>query len=232
MALKYKAEYEYTSIIGDKEIKFKQWTAKEERKYLKLLEKEETNITDKVIYDTLIKPCIEDKSKNIVLSGIEQKKLLIDIRIKSISEFIEDTHTCKFCEKEYDIKVKIEDIMTYKKANYRTIEIKNMKFNFGPIKTNKEKEKLNINNGLVEYIFQDFLLHIYSIEIDGEVQDKFSKKELIDFIDSLPTMIFDEIFDEYQKMVDDLIIEYKSICPECNKEEIVDYTYIPNFLWA
>jgi len=230
MALIYETGYEYVSKIGEKEIKFRQWTAKEERQYLKLLEKQEDNITDKMLYDILIKPCIEDK--NIVLSGVEQKKLLIDIRIESISEFLEDTHTCKKCNAEDEIKVKLKDIMNYKPSNYGTIDSHDIKVTFGELKSNKDKEKLSLKNGLVEYIYQDFLLHIHSIEKDGEVYDKLTKREIQDFIDSLPTKVFDDIFDAYQKMVDELDIEYKWICPSCGEEETIDYTYIPNLLWA
>jgi len=230
MALKYEPSYEHISKIGDKEIKFKEWTAKEERQYLKLLEKQDDNVTDKMLYDILIKPCLEDKT--LVLSGMEQKKLLIDIRIKSISEYLEDEHKCEKCGETSEIKVKLEDIMTFKKSSYKTIEVKDIKFNFGEIRSNKEKEKLSLKNGLVEYIYQDFLIHIHSIEMNGEVQDKFTKPELSDFIDSLPTKVFDEVFDEYQKMVDELDIEYKWTCDKCSHEETIDYTYIPNLLWA
>ena len=230
MALVYDVSYEYTSVIGDKEIKFKQWTAKDERKYLQLMEKEDAEINDKVIFDTLLAPCIEEK--DIVLSASEQKKLLIDIRIESISDEIEDTHECVSCGKTSEIKVKIKECMTYKKADFKEIEVSDLKFVFGPIKTNKEKEKLNINDGIVNYIFTDFLLHIKGIEINGEMQEDFSFRELTKFTDKLPTKIFDVVFEEYRNMVDDLTVETEFVCPSCDKKDTVDYTHIPNLLWA
>lgn len=230
MALIYESGYDYTSVIGDKQVKFRQWTAKDERNYLKLLEKDDSEITDKIIFDTLLAPAIEEK--DIVLSASEQKKLIIDIRCESISNFIEDEHECKSCGKKIDLKVKISEVMTYRPANYKEVQIKDLKFVMGPIRTNKEKDLLKMDKGVVEYIFQDFLLHIHAIEINSELQDKFSHRELNKFIDKLPTKIFDELFEKYQKMVDEVELEYNWVCPECETKETIDYTYIPNLLWA
>jgi hypothetical protein len=233
MALKYKINYKFTAKIGDKEIKFKEWTAKEERKYLQAMENEKTKITDKLIFDLLILPCVEDKE--LVLSVQEQKYLLIEIRKVSIGQTFNDKITCSECEKETEYEIKIDDICSYEKAKYSKIEIKNEEenfiFNIGPIRTNKEKEKLVLDNGIINYIFADFLLHIHSIEIDGELNEGFRFKELTDFMDSLPTRIFDEVFEKYQVMVDSLELKYKYKCPHCAVEDTKEYETIPNFLW-
>ena len=44
MALKYVASYSNIAKIGTKEIKFKPWTAKEERRYLTTMESEKTEV--------------------------------------------------------------------------------------------------------------------------------------------------------------------------------------------
>ena len=75
------------------------------------------------------------------------------------------------------------------------------------------------------------MLHIKEIDIDGELNKNFSFKELESFMNSLPTKIFDEVFEKYQEMVDDLDLTYKFTCPECKTVEEIDYTNIPNFLW-
>ena len=231
MALVYNAGYDYESVIGDKKIKFRQWTAKEERKYLSSLEDEKTEFTDKTIYETLIKPCIEDKE--IVLSATEQKKLLIDIRIESISDELEDNgHECPHCGVENDIKVKINDFMKYKPANYSDIESGGMKFIMGPIRTNKEKERLKLKDGVVNYVFNDFLLHIHAVEIDGELNENFKFTEIQKFMDSLPTKIFDDVFEKYKDMIDELEMTYTYTCPACLVDEEIDYSTIPGLLWA
>ena len=230
MALVYKEGYDFTSTIGDKQIKFKSWTAKEERNYLSLLEKEDIDFTDKTIYDTLILPCIEEK--HLVLSGAEQKKLLMDIRIESISEFAEDKHKCLKCEVETEIKVPINEFMEFSPATYKDITIGTFIFKIGPVRTNKEKEVLKLKDGIINYVFNDFLLHIHSVTIDGVVEDQFKFREIRDFMDGLPTKIFDEVFNQYKDMVDDLSLDYKWTCPACGEEETIDFSNMPNLLWA
>lgn len=231
MALVYNTGFDYLSKIGEKEIKFKQWTAKEERKYLSLLADDTIDFTDKTVYETLILPCIQDK--NIVLSASEQKKLLMDIRIESISEFVEEKeHECPKCEGKSDIKEEINNFMTYTPAKYKDITEGVLIFKMGPIRTNKEKEVLKLADGVVNYVFNDFLLHIHAISIDGVMEDGFKFKELQRFMDDLPTKIFDEIFNQYKDMVDDLNLDYKWTCPKCQEEETIDYSNMPNLLWA
>lgn len=230
MALIYNTGYNYTSIIGEKNIKFKQWTAKEERRYLSSLEDDKIEFTDKTIYDILVLPSIEDK--NIVLSASEQKKLLMDIRIESISNYVEDNHECKYCNNKTLIKEEINSFMKYIPSKFKDIEIQNLKFIIGDIRTNKEKEILKIDDGIVNYVFNDFLLHIHSIEMDGVLEENLKFKDVQKFADSLPTKIFDELFDTYKEMVDDLLLDYEWTCPECNEKEIIDYTNMPNLLWA
>jgi len=237
MKLEYKIKYKYETIIGDLNIKYKGWTTKNEKDYLKLIENEKVKTTDKEIFEILILPVIENKK--LVISSAQQKKLLIDIRKVSISEYIEEEkRKCEFCKKENKIKVKFDDITTYKKANYKTVSIKddeedNFIFSFSELKTMKDKQNLNISNGLVDYIYNDFLLHITEIQINDDIYNEFSKKELISFIDSLPSKVFDFVFESYQEMIDETDIKFKNICKFCKKEEEIDYNiFIPNFLWA
>jgi len=229
MSLVYEVGYDNVSNIGNLEVKFKEWTAKDERKYLQLVEKEGNELTDKMVYDVLIKPCVENK--DLVLSASQQKKLLIDIRIKSIGDEFTDIIECSNCEAKNTVDINISDIMKYKEANFKEVKIDNLVFNMGPIKSNDDKDKLKIEDGIVQYVFTDFLLHINSIEIDGELHEKFSFRELHKFVDKLPTRIFDELFEEYQKMIDVLDLDYNFVCSSCSEEEVKDYTYIPNLLW-
>jgi len=230
MALLYEADYKHISDLGDKQVKFREWTTKEERKYLNTIEKRKDDFTDKTIYDILISPCIEDK--DIVLSSAQQKKLLIDIRIKSISKYVESEHECKSCKEKNNIKEEIENFMKYIPSKFKTVEIEDIKFHFGDIKSNKEKNALKLSDGIINYVFKDFLLHIDKIEMNEETHENLSLKDKEKFIDSLPSRIFDDVFDEYKEMVDDLELNYDFSCSECGTKETIDYTNIPNLLWA
>ncbi len=233
MALQYKIKVEHSTTIGSREIKFTAWTAKHERLYLSLVEDKKDSISDEDIYNTLIKPCLilKKDEKDIVLSTNEQKLILIKIREKSIGETIEDKHECKHCGVETDIKVKLDDIVTYKESNYKLFEYEGLKITLGDINSNKDKKRLKIDDGAVAYVFTDFLLHIQKVEMDDDIHENISFMDKKSFIDTLPTMIFDKLFESYQTMVDTLNIEYKWKCPKCKKEEDIDYNQIPGFLW-
>ena len=229
MALKYEIGYDYISKIGDKEIKFRPWTAKEERNYLSLIEKED-EFNDKTIFNTLIKPCIEEK--DIVLSASEQKKLLIDIRIESIGETFKDEVKCNFCEEKEEKEINIKELTKYKPSSFCDVEIGDLTFFMGPIENNKEKDVLKIKDGIIEYVFNDFLLHIRKIKIKDEIYDNLTFKEIKSFADSLPTKIFDDLFNKYKDMVDDVELIYSWECPNCAKENTKEYDEIPNLLWV
>lgn len=235
MALVYETGYDFVSKLGDREVKFKAWTAKNEREYLQLLEtaaNEETKgITDEDLFNILILPNIEDKE--IILSSAEQKKLIIDIRLESINENVEDeAHECVSCKTKTDIKSPIKEFMKFNKANFEVIESGNLKFTFGPLKDNKSKENLKLEDGIVKYIFEDFMAHLHAIEINGVEETEFNRRELKKFIDKIPSKIFDEVFEKYQKQSDSVDLNYEFICPKCDTKEIIDYSFIPNFLWA
>jgi len=233
MALQYKQSYNNISKIGDKEIHFRPWSAKDERLYLKLIEKTE-NITEEDFYNTLIKPCIEEK--DLVLSQAEQKKLLLDIRIKSISEFIEDDIVCEECEEITKIKVKIEDCLTYIPNTFKPIKIDDIEIEFDKPKTMKDYFNVTEGESVVDYIYDMFLLHISKIKMvseDGEkVYDDISIQDKEDFINSLPSKMFDEFFEKFQEMLDETKITYKFTCPKCKHKQETDYNFIPNLLWV
>ena len=67
---------------------------------------------------------------------------------------------------------------------------------------------------------------------DGELNEGFRFTEIQKFMDELPTKIFDEVFEKYKEMIDDLEMDYSYTCPNCQTEEVIDYSTIPNLLWA
>ena len=238
--IKYENNKTYESNLGNITITFRPWTAKEEKEYLKFIENldneaystDEATLTDVKIYEILIKPVISKEDQKKPLSILQQRKLLIDIRLKSISEYVEDNVTCSFCKKEYEIKTKINDIMNYTPSKFSIIEVEDIKIELSDITNMNEMKSLNIKKGIVDYIFDGFLLHIKKLTVQDIEYNEFTKKELKDFFDKIPSKIFDEIFSKYQDMTDILDITYHSKCPHCKKEEDIDYSYIPNLLWV
>ena len=229
MALKYNVEYNNTAKIGDRTFKFRPWTTKNEKEYLIVVESEE-DITDEKLFNILIRPCLEDPE--VALSDNEQKMLMIEIRKKSLGSSFPMRYVCKKCKQVNDLDVEFDKIIEFKPDNFSPIKIQNLVFNIGPIISKKASERLGEQESNIEYAFIDFLLHIHSIEIDGEIEDTFTFDELNDFIEDLPTYIFDDAYKQFQKMKSSLEFGLKTYCMICNEENNVEFDHIPNFLWT
>jgi hypothetical protein len=229
MALKYKKEYNNIAVIGDKKIKFTPWTTKNEKDYLIAVESEK-NIDDNLLFELLIKPCLEDQY--IVLSNNEQKMLIIEIRKKSLGSTFPMRYVCTKCKQVNDIDVSFDQIIKFTPDNFKPVTIENMTFNFGNILSENLRRRLDEAETNVDYAFVEMLLHIHSIEIDGKLEDTFTYEELKEFVEDLPTYIFDELYKEFQKMKSSLDFSLKTFCIVCNTENEVEFDHLPNFLWT
>jgi tRNA splicing endonuclease len=227
MALKYVNTYSNTCKVGNKTFKFKPWTTKNEKEYLIAVESEE-NITDDLLFDILVKPCLEDD--NIILSSNEQKMLMIEIRKKSLGSTFPMRFSCSGCGQVNDIDVELDQVVTFKSENFKEVEVQDLIFEFGGIASESLGDRLSSLSSGVEYSFIEFLIHIKSITIEGVKEDTFSFEELQEFIENLPTHIFDEAYVEFQKMKSTLDFGYKTNCMVCQKENIIEFENIPSFL--
>jgi len=228
MALKYVVEYDSVAKIGDKEIHFKPWNTKNEKDYLIAVESEE-EITDKLLYEILIKPCLKDP--NLILSDNEQKMLMIQIRKKSIGSTFPMRFSCIKCGQVNDIDISFDKIVKFEPDNFKNVIIEDLEFEFGPIVSENLKDRLNNLDSNVEYSFVEFLVHIRSITINGEKEDTFTFDELKDFIENLPTYIFDEAYKEFSDMKSKLEFDFSTNCIICGAENKIDFDSIPSFLW-
>ena len=229
MALKYEKVFKNVAKVGDKEIKFTPWTTKNEKEYLIAVEAEE-KIDDSKLYELLIRPCLEDPS--LVLSTNEQKMLMIEIRKKSLGSSFSMRYICNNCKQVNDINVNFDQIIKFQAENFHDVEVENMIFKFGPIATDNLRRRLDDQKTNVDYAFTEMILHIQSIEIDGKLEDTFTFDELKEFMEDIPSSIFDAAYKEFQGMKSNLEFELKTYCITCNSENEVEFEHIPNFLWT
>jgi hypothetical protein len=229
MALKYNVEYKNVAEIGEKRINFKPWTTKNEKDYLIAVEAED-NINDNLLYEILVKPCLEDP--DISLTKNEQKMLMIEIRKKSLGGSFPMRYSCKKCKNVNDIDVEFDKIIRFKPDTWQDVQVDDIKFIFGDIATPNLKKRLDTAETKVDKAFIEFLIHIKEIEIDGTLENSFTFDELKAFVEELPTHIFDEAYKKFQAMKSSLTFELKTYCMICNEENDIDFEYLPNFLWA
>lgn len=229
MKLLYELDYTHTSDLGQKEVHFRPWTAKEEKDYLELLEKQK-ELNESTLFRVLIKPVI--KEKDIVLTSAQIKKLMYDIRSVSISNIIEDEYECEECGSKHNIKVNISEGIKYKESTFKPIKVQDIEIIFKEPTTNSDLKYLNLESGVIQYIFLDFIRFIDTIIYKDKTYSNMKFNEKKDFIFSLPSNIFDEVFDKYKEYVDDFSLDYKFECTNCNHTENLDYSLAPNLLWV
>jgi hypothetical protein len=229
MALRYARAYDNSCTIGDKKFKFKPWNTKNEKDYLIAVESEE-DITDNLLFEILIRPCLEEP--DVVLTSNEQKMLMIEIRKKSLGITFPMRYVCKKCKQVNDLDIELDKIIKFTPDKFEDVEIDNLKFKFGNIRSENLKKRLDGLKTNVDYAFTELLLHIQCIEIDGTVEDTFTFDELQEFVEELPTYIFDEVYKKFQSMKSSLNFNLKTFCMVCNTENDIDLEYIPNFLWG
>jgi len=230
MALIYNIEYNHTAKIGKtKEVKFRPWTTKNEKDYLIATESDK-EISELKLFEILIKPCIEDKT--IKLTRHEEKLLMIEIRKKSIGPDFEVRYRCSSCNNINELNVPFEKIISYKESNFQPIKVDDMIFNFSNEISENLKIKIDNTENKIEKTFIEFLSHISSIEINGELEDVFSFSELTEFIENIPSKIFDEVLKKFKEMKGLLKFELETFCIMCNKENNIDFSEgLPGFFW-
>jgi len=235
--LSYNITYN-TLDINNKKIEYRAWNTKDEKNYLIAIEDtKEEDITDDLIYDILIKPCL--KNPDIVLTPDEQKYLMIEIRKKSLGSTFPMRYNCNKCGTLNDIEIRLDDVISFKEQSFKEIIIQDqdnditLKVLFNEPKTNNLIKKIQEAKTNTEKNYIDFLIHIQEININNETHKDFSFEELDNFISTLPTYVFDELLNSFLNSKSKLSINnYESKCLICNEENIIKIEEIPNFLWV
>jgi len=228
MALKYNVGFTNTAKVGLKEIKFKPWTTKNEKDYLIAVESEE-NITDDMLYNILVRPCLEEP--DIILSSNEQKMLMIEIRKKSLGTSFPMRFSCKKCKQVNDIDVSFDKIVKFSPENWHDVQVEDIKFVFGSVVSENLRKKEEECTTNIDKSFINMLIHIKEIHINDEVENTFTFQELKDFVEELPSTIFDTVYKEFLEMKSSLTFEFKTNCMICGDSNDIDFSYLPNFLW-
>jgi len=213
-----KENFEYSTKIKDKEVKFRKWKVKDKKKFLS------NKDNPLAIKEALVYDCLEDS--NLALSEEEYNYLLVNIREESINEKVQYDFTCSHCNKEFEYSADLSAIMKPTFGEYGDIIYKNQIFTMTNLRNRDfyENAILNTSDNETKKII-DFILHIESYND----QDGMSFDDLIEVINNLDIDVFEKIFLDWEKMrfkVDN--IETVK-CPHCNKTEKYEFDNLPGF---
>jgi len=229
MAFKYEVKYNHKIELGGKLIKFKPWTTKNEKDYLIAVSTSSGKaVPEDILYDILIKPCLENN--DIDLDVNEQKMLLIEIRKVSIGSTFPIRFQCKECTNVNELEIELDDVINFTPGTLGEVTVDDLYINFGK-PNNIARERIEKADSEIERNFVNMIIHIKEIEYQGEVNDTFTFDELYEFFESMPTNVFDEVFNKFLKMDSNLELKGEFICGVCAHKHKIEFDKIPNFLW-
>lgn len=215
----------YNTVIPStqEKIKFRPFLVKEEKALLIAQQSEDTN----VLVDTLkeiVKSCVVGKLDIDSLAMFDLEYLLLQIRAKSVGEYVELVFSCDVCTSEAsksvvgfdltEIQVTKDPLHNKKIALFDDVGIV---MKYPTINAIKKFESLDLDD--IEAIFDliiDSIDYIYSGDSIYHAKEQ-TKQELTEFIDNLTQEQFQHIkvfFETMPKLRKD--ISYT--CPVCNKE--------------
>lgn len=227
--LKVVESFPYELKFGKKVVKYRGWKTRDEKAYLILTESKE-DISDKDMYETLVLPCLENKS--MYFTDAELQMLIIEIRKKSLGETFDVKFICKNdkCKTVNDIQVNFEDIVDFKNDTVNSIKIDNIEFFFTDIKNQKLLENRTDGKTNVEKVFTEMVMRLEKLIIDDNVEDTFSYEEIAEYIDDLDTKVFDKLIEYYTTNLSTISLKGHLTCHRCGHDNEFVFDEIPNFL--
>jgi hypothetical protein len=225
-------------LLSGKKIGLKQWRTKEERELLFATEGIQDTEDGKREIIKFIKKCVDDPNKFDTLSNTDYINCLIELRKISKGSLI-----------EYKLKCSKDKFELFDSINLTT-DVKSKKFDSNPIQLSQD---LSFSIKEVPYVVYDALLKKYekssefnfyytinsidSIAYKGEVFDKFTEEELIDFVDALPSLeneegksFLDILTDGVDKAQAEIYLEKTLTCGKCKTENPVRFGDLYHFL--
>lgn len=227
--LKTVETFPYEIKFGKKIVKFRGWKTRDEKAYLILTESKE-ELEDKDLYDTLVIPCIENKT--MYFTDAELQMLIIEIRKKSLGESFDVKYICKNdkCKTVNDIQVQFDEIVNFKNDTVSNIKIDNMEIFFGDVKNQTLLQERTNDKTNVEKLFIEMVMRIEKLIIDDTVEDTFTYDEITEYIDDLDTKIFDKMIAYYTENLSSISLKGHLMCHRCGHDNEFIFDEIPNFL--
>lgn len=189
--------HELTIPSTGKKIKYRPFVVREEKLLLLAMESEdESDITNAIVQ--IIENCVQSKINAQELSTFDIEYLFLNIRAKSVGETLEFTVTCPDDgQTKVDVEVNIDDIQVQREKEHNdTIDLENgyfikMKYPTMKYVLNRKTNEKSVVESSFEYIVE-CIESIYNDEETWEAADS-TKKELIEFVDSLNTKQYQKV---------------------------------------
>ena len=214
-----------------KSITYRPYVVKEEKLLLIAMESQDENQIEKAVLN-IIKECVESPINVDDLTTFDVEMIFITLRSKSVGEGIKLAPKCKYCEEINEVKIDLEKITVENLSDTVDKHIKltddiSIDLKWHTMKDRTEDLKKETETETIINMIVASLETIYSGEEIFAVKD-FSKKETVDFVESLNTDQFNEIV-EVLANVPYLSYDMDYDCEKCGKENHISLNGLTDF---
>jgi len=227
-----------------KEISIKDWTFKDEYDLQKRIANNNDPFEETNICLDFIKEHVKEKDLFDSLSDVDIYKILFILRNNSKGNIIEYKFKClndkvkkddelKKCTAYGQYQDSSIDIINDVKYNVRTIkklELDDMIINFKCLSFRKMIDIIKNVDEINKLKYNIILNCIDSVIIDGNIKNFNTIDEVNDFIENCKPKYVYSILDNYKKILSNMEITKKNICPVCKKETILKINDFSFFL--
>jgi transcription elongation factor Elf1 len=214
-----------------KTITYRPYVVKEEKLLLIAMESQDENQIEKAVLN-IIKECVESPINVDDLTTFDVEMIFITLRSKSVGEGIKITPKCKHCEESNEVKIDLEKITVENLSDTVDKHIKltddiSIDLKWHTMKDRTEDLKKETETETIINMIVASLETIYSGEEIFAVKDS-SKKETLDFVESLNTDQFNNIVEVLSKSPY-MSYDLKFDCKKCSKENTMEMKGLTDF---
>ena len=214
-----------------KSITYRPYVVKEEKLLLIAMESQDENQIEKAVLN-IIKECVESPINVDDLTTFDVEMIFITLRSKSVGEGIKITPKCKHCEESNEVKIDLEKITVENLSDTVDKHIKltddiSIDLKWHTMKDRTEDLKKETETETIINMIVASLETIYSGEEIFAVKDS-SKKETVDFVESLNTDQFNNIVEVLSKSPY-MSYDLKFDCKKCSKENTMEMKGLIDF---
>lgn len=201
----------------DKTVSISPWIGKTKKEFVKIFRDKQENVSENNIYDTLIRPYINNNEQ--YYSPDEIQYILFSIRTISTNENIVFSIDCKDCEEDIAVDAELKEFFKYTPsvfpAQIDRIKWKDIQKN--SIKAIKEKYPDDLKSEI------DLLLHIEAVD-DVKIT---SYNQVQEIVDNMTLSESNKLVSDYSEAKSKISLEAIIKCPHCNVEHTYYFDKIP-----
>ena len=212
-------------------ITYRPYVVKEEKILLIAMESQDENEIEKAVLN-IIKECVESPINVDDLTTFDVEMIFITLRSKSVGEGIKITPKCVHCKESNEVKIDLEKVTVENLSNTVDKHIKltddiSIDLKWHTMKDRTEDLKKETETETIINMIVASLETIYSGEEIFAVKDA-SKKETVDFVESLNTDQFNNIVEVLSKSPY-MSYDLKFDCKKCSKENTMEMKGLIDF---